>query len=161
MPRVKTIAKGIKTILEQNELKNSNELYQDRLTELLKLFTTQHWKEWVNNDDIYDVITLLYQFTFSGYGALAFTERLSIWCPIIQGLATTGFGRYVEIVHLLVSGILRKMQFRFDQDAELDILDNESLDDNVRKIHELVWFRHCFFYLCRWKLNGSTIYHSV
>lgn len=66
-----------------------------------------------------------------GYGALAFTERLSIWCPIIRGLATSGFGRYVDIVQLLVLGILRKMQFRFDQDAELDVLDNESLDDDV------------------------------
>lgn len=71
------------------------------------------------------------RFNFAGYGALAFTERLSIWCPIIRGLAISGFGRYVDIVQLLVLGILRKMQFRFDQDAELDVLDNESLDDDV------------------------------
>lgn len=69
-----------------------------------------------------------------GYGALAFTERLSIWCPIIRGLAVSGFGRYVDIVQLLVLGILRKMQFRFDQDAELDVLDNESLDDDVMEL---------------------------
>lgn len=72
---------------------------------------------------------------FVGYGALAFTERLAIWCPMIQGLSATGCERYIEIVQLLVSGILRKMQFRFDQDSELDILDNDSLDDDVSKIH--------------------------
>lgn len=134
LPLVASIANGIKIILKQNDLKKSNELYQDRLTELLKLFITQHWTRWVKNDDLCDVVTSLYHFTFSGYGALAFTERLSIWCPIIQGLATTdlsGYRQYEEIVYLLIPGILRKMQFRFDQDAELDVLDNECLDDNV------------------------------
>lgn len=65
---------------------------------------------------------------------MAFTERLSIWYPIIQGLASTGlngYKRYEDIVYLLIPGILRKMQYRFDQDAELDVLDNECLDDNV------------------------------
>lgn len=66
---------------------------------------------------------------FLDYGALAFTEKLSIWHPIISGLASTGFGRYTQTMHLLVSGILRKIQFRFD--PELKILDNESLDDDV------------------------------
>lgn len=160
LPCAAIIAKGIKNLLEYPDLRKTNELYQDKLTELLKLFTTQHWNQWMSNhDDLHEIITALYHYTFTGkwgagwngiewwittginqqktfvqflgYGALAFTERLSIWCPIIRGLATSGFGRYVDIVQLLVLGILRKMQFRFDQDAELDVLDNESLDDDV------------------------------
>lgn len=92
-------------------------------------------------------------FMYIGYGALAFTERLSIWCPMIQGLSSTGFGgygRYVEIVHLLITGILRKMQYRFDQDAELDVLDNECLDDNVNGILGFCGLlAYCFHnYLC-------------
>ncbi|KAG4078102.1 hypothetical protein HA402_002153 [Bradysia odoriphaga] len=132
LPCAAIIAKGIKNLLEYPDLRKTNELYQDKLTELLKLFTTQHWNQWMSNhDDLHEIITALYHYTFTGYGALAFTERLSIWCPIIRGLATSGFGRYVDIVQLLVLGILRKMQFRFDQDAELDVLDNESLDDDM------------------------------
>lgn len=76
--------------------------------------------------------TIFLNLLFLGYGALAFTERLAIWCPMIQGLSARGCDRYIEIVQLLVSGILRKMQFRFDQDSELDVLDNDSLDDDVR-----------------------------
>lgn len=66
LPLVASIANGIKTILKQNDLKKSNELYQDRLTELLKLFITQHWTQWVKNDELCDVVTSLYHFTFSG-----------------------------------------------------------------------------------------------
>lgn len=48
---------------------------------------------------------------------------------MIKGLASTGFGRYTQTMHLLVAGILQKIQFRLDSD--LSILDNESLDDDV------------------------------
>lgn len=105
--------------------------YQDKLAELLRLFATQHWREWTQDDDLPNILSALYEFTFSGYGALTFTERLAIWCPMVSGLSTSGGVRYIEIVQLLVSGILRKMQFRFDQESELDILDNERLDDDV------------------------------
>lgn len=77
----------------------------------------------------------------TGYGALAFTERLAIWCPMIQGLSARGCERYIEIVQLLVSGILRKMQFRFDQDSELDVLDNDSLDDDVSVWNQITEFK--------------------
>lgn len=46
-------------------------------------------------------------------------------------MSKTGFGRFTEIFHLLVKGILQKIQFRFDQESDLDVLDNESLDDDV------------------------------
>lgn len=105
--------------------------YQDKLSELLRLFATQHWREWTQDDDLPNILSALYEFTFSGYGALAFTERLAIWCPMVRGLSSSGCERYIEIVQLLVSGILRKMQFRFDQESELDILDNDRLDDDV------------------------------
>lgn len=92
---------------------------------------------------------------------------MSIWCPIIQGLATTnlsGYRQYEEIVYLLIPAILRKMQFRFDQEAELDVLDNECLDDNVISIVcycEEVKLNFSFFYLFRWKPNGNIIYRNA
>lgn len=54
---------------------------------------------------------------------------------MIKGLASTGFGRYTQTMHLLVAGILQKIQFRLDSD--LTILDNESLDDDVSISKEL------------------------
>lgn len=66
----------------------------------------------------------------SGYSHFAFSEKLSIWHPIIKGLGPRGFGRYSDAMHLLVSGILLKIQMRHD--PELNDIDNETLDDDVR-----------------------------
>lgn len=67
LPCAAIIAKGIKNLLEYPNLRKTNELYQDKLTELLKLFTTQHWNQWMNNhDDLHEIITALYHYTFTG-----------------------------------------------------------------------------------------------
>lgn len=67
LPCAAIIAKGIKNLLEYPDLRKTNELYQDKLTELLKLFTTQHWNQWMNNhDDLHEIITALYHYTFTG-----------------------------------------------------------------------------------------------
>lgn len=49
---------------------------------------------------------------------------------MIKGLGTRGFGHHAHTMHLLVSGILRKIQTRHDPD--LNDIDNETLDDDVR-----------------------------
>lgn len=67
LPCAAIIAKGIKNLLEYPNLRKTNELYQDKLTELLKLFTTQHWNQWMSNhDDLHEIITALYHYTFTG-----------------------------------------------------------------------------------------------
>lgn len=127
--------------------------YQDKLTELLRLFTAQQSTK-LTEDEVFfpDFVQALYAYTFSGncahkaptklrniiyeffrilltysgYGALVFTEKLKIWNPIIKGLQNHGLGRYTNC---LVTGILRKIQFRYD--PELKELDNENLDDDV------------------------------
>lgn len=109
----------------------TNEMYQDKLTELLRLFIAQQWSRWIDDEvDFPDFIAALYAFTFECYAPLTFTEKLSIWHPIITGLATRGFGRYTQTMHLLVAGILQKIQFRVDP-KELQTLDNEIHDDDV------------------------------
>lgn len=151
VPQVPTIAAYLRRLLVRQlpQLRTAHELYQDKLTELLRQFSVQHWPEWTQpgggkrdaanvSHDAEDgedddgglpvVLNALYEFTFAAYGALAFTERLAIWCPLVRGLSATGEVA-AEIIQLLVSGILRKFQFRFDQDAELDTLDNECADD--------------------------------
>lgn len=125
------IANGIKNILKQPRLIMTNEIYQDKLTELLRVFIAQQWPRWIDDETLFpELIEALYAFTFECYAPLPFTEKLTIWHPIITGLAARGFGRYTQTMHLLVAGILRKMQFRNDLD-ELKTLDNESLDDDV------------------------------
>lgn len=109
----------------------TNEMYQDKLTELFRLFIAQQWSRWINDEVVFsELIAALYTFTFESYAPLPFTEKLTIWHPIISGLKSRGFGRYTQTMHLLVAGILQKMQFRVDLD-ELKTLDNECLDDDV------------------------------
>lgn len=132
LPFPHLIANGIKNILKQPGLIMTNELYQDKLTELLRLFIAQQWSRWINDEVVFsELITALYTFTFESYAPLPFTEKLTIWHPIINGLKSRGFGRYTQTMHLLVAGILQKMQFRLDQNHELKTLDNECLDDDV------------------------------
>lgn len=130
LPFPHVIGNGIKNILKQSNLDTADEQYQDKLTELLRLFVAQEWSKWIDDELIFpEIISALYSYTFASYGALAFTERLSIWHPIISGMHANGFGRYASTMHLLVACILHKIQFRMD--PELKILDNESLDDDV------------------------------
>lgn len=118
----------------QPRLITTNELYQDKLTELLRLFIAQQWSRWIDDETIFpEFINSLYAFTFESYAPLPFTEKLTIWHPIITGLASRGFGRYTQTMHLLVAGILKKIQFRFNDLEEMKALDNESLDDDVSK----------------------------
>lgn len=132
LPFPHLIANGIKNILKQPRLINTNEMYQDKLTELVRLFIAQQWSRWIDDEVFFpEFITALYAFTFESYAPLQFTERLTIWHPIINRLATRGLGRYTQTMHLLVAGILQKIQFRLDERKELIELDNESLDDDV------------------------------
>lgn len=132
LPFPHIIASGIKNILKQPQLNAANELYQDKLTELLRLFIAQQWSRWIDDDTYFsELITALYGFTFESYAPLPFTEKLTIWHPIITGLAPRGFGRYTQTMHLLVAGILQKIQFRQLNNLDLKQLDNENLDDDV------------------------------
>lgn len=135
LPFPQLIANGIKCILRQPRLNLTNEMYQDKLTELLRLFIAQQWSRWIDDEAVFpELITALYTFTFESYAPLLFTEKLAIWHPLISGLAPRGFGRYTQTMHLLVAGILQKIQFRVDLE-ELKTLDNESLDDDVSHVH--------------------------
>lgn len=131
LPFPHLIANGIKSIVSQPRLILTNEMYQDKLTELLRLFIAQQWSRWIDDESFFpELIAALYTFTFESYAPLPFTEKLSIWHPLISGLASRGLGRYTQTMHLLVAGILQKIQFRVDLE-ELRNLDNESLDDDV------------------------------
>lgn len=68
---------------------------------------------------------------FAENGAYDFTEKLEIWTPIIKGLTMHAkLNRYNDIIHQLVSEIMRRTQFEFNK-TELELLDNELMEDNV------------------------------
>lgn len=143
LPFPHVIGNGMKNILKQPRLDSADEQYQDKLTELLRLFVAQQWSKWIDDEQIFpEIVSALYSYTFASYGALAFTEKLGIWHPIISGLTPNGFGRYTQTMHLLVAGILHKIQFRFD--PELKILDNENLDDDVSDARPICSVRFSF-----------------
>ncbi|XP_055551772.1 exportin-6-A isoform X2 [Wyeomyia smithii] len=138
LPLPTVIATGVIDLLQQPTLfKLSNELYQDKLTELLRLFTTQQWAKWSKDPNFPAISYLnsLFQYTFFGYGALAFTERLAIWNPIVQNStgsetnAAAAGGKYVDKLVALASGTVKRMLFQYDFDQHLEMLDSEELDD--------------------------------
>lgn len=146
IPHPHLVAQGVMQLLqvveEEAVLKSAPELYQDKLTELLRLFTTQHAARWINDDSFLRLLWPLYRFTFASYSALAFTERLHVWVPIIRSLLANsssnggggsggGFGQYSELMTALLHGILGKMQLQHDQSASLELLDNSQLDDDL------------------------------
>lgn len=105
-------------------------MYQDKLTELLRLFIAQQWSRWIHDQVFFpEFVTALYAFTFESYAPLLLTEKLCIWHPIITGLGPRGFERYTQTMHLLVADILQKIQFRVN--PQLKTLDNDNFDDDV------------------------------
>lgn len=136
LPLPTVIATGVIELLQQPTLKLSNELYQDKLTELLRLFTAQQWPKW-SKDPHFPAISYLnslFQYTFFGYGALAFTERLTIWTPIVRCYAAAtengAEGKHSDKLLALASGTVKRMLFQYDFDQQLEMLDNEDLDDD-------------------------------
>lgn len=134
-PHPPLIANGVMQLLqvEQAIKASAPELYQDKLTELLRLFTTQHSSRWLNDDTFPNLLWHLFRFTFNGYSALAFTERLHIWVPIVRSLGGSngGFKQYSELMMALLGGILERIQFRHDSAEYLEVLDNSQLDDDL------------------------------
>lgn len=140
LPQPQIQANGISELIQQSSLAHSLEEYQDKLTELLKLFLTQQWTRCVNSKDFpsKEFLLYLFNFTFSGgISALTFTDRLDVWKPIIQSFNEKSAGRYTETIVQLISNVFKKMQFQ--NDPELDLLDTFELDENMQT--ELQHFR--------------------
>lgn len=132
LPQPQIQANGITELIQQSTLINSLEEYQDKLTELLKLFLTQQWTRCVHSKDFPTKEFLLYLFNFTfigGISALTFTERLSVWKPIIQSFNDKAAGRHTETIVQLILNVFKRMQFQHDN--ELDLLDTEELDENM------------------------------
>jgi hypothetical protein len=142
LPQIQIQANGITELIQQKFLMQSSEEYQDKLTELLKLFIQQQWARFVNQPDFpsKEFLLHLFRFTFTdSASALTFAERLSLWVPIIKSFDEKTAPRYTETVIQLISNVIVKMQFQRNFDL-LDVLDTEELDENMET--ELQSFRN-------------------
>lgn len=142
LPQIQIQANGISELIQQKYLSQSSEEYQDKLTELLKLFIQQQWARFVNQPEFSSKEFLLHLFSFTftdSASALTFAERLSLWIPIMKSFDEKNAPRYTETVIQLISNVIVKMQFQRNYEL-LDVLDTEELDENMET--ELQTFRN-------------------
>lgn len=65
LPYPHVIVNGIRNILKQRQLNATSEMYQDKLTELMRLFMAQQWSKWIDDDVVFpDIVSSLHTFTF-------------------------------------------------------------------------------------------------
>lgn len=154
IPQVQVQANGITELIQQKNLLQSPEEYQDKLTELLKLFIQQQWSRFVIQPEFPSKEFLLHLFSFTftdNISALIFGDRLSLWVPIIKSFNEKIAPRYTETTVQLISNVIHKMQF--SNNAELlDLLDTEEVDENMET--ELQVFRNNCIEIC---LTASEI----
>lgn len=142
LPQIQIQANGITELIQQKYLIQSSEEYQDKLTELLKLFIQQQWARFVNQPEFSSKEFLLHLFSFTftdSASALTFAERLYLWIPIMKSFDEKTAPRYTETIIQLISNVIVKMQFQRNYEL-LDVLDTEELDENMET--ELQTFRN-------------------
>lgn len=67
IPQPKTVMNSVKGLLEQSNLEKSDERYQDKFTELLRLYTTKCWSKLIDDEHAFaPIILALYRYTFAG-----------------------------------------------------------------------------------------------
>ncbi|XP_049530816.1 exportin-6 [Anopheles darlingi] len=155
-PQRAAMVGAILPLLAQPNVWQVDEMYQDKLTDLVRLLVERDWCQRFNDKDFpaAELLQNLHTFTFSAYGALAFSDRLSCWRPIVRsgpeenGLDVTprdvwqhGTGRVLvnkELLHTIGNAIqvvgsytLSRMLFHNDSKQLLQSLDNTELDDNM------------------------------
>ncbi|XP_035777216.1 exportin-6-like [Anopheles albimanus] len=156
-PQRASMVGAIMPLLAQPNVCQVDELYQDKLTDLVRLLVERDWCQRFNDKEFpaAELLQHLHTFTFGAYGALAFADRLSCWRPIVRsgpeedGLDLTrprdvwqhGTGRLLvnkellrtigNAIQVVGSYTLSRMLFHHDSKQLLESLDNEELDENM------------------------------
>lgn len=120
-----------------NSLASLDENYIEKFTDFLRLFVNGHLPRFENNTQfpILEFLELLFHYTFHQPTQHGFYSCLEIWGTFLDYLTSQSkhrvnvADRYHQALHLLVTEILTKMQFKFNQ-TSLEELDDESLDDD-------------------------------
>ncbi|XP_053678171.1 exportin-6-B [Anopheles nili] len=139
---------AIYELLRQPRLTCADELYQDKVTEVLRLFIDRSWPYQNPSNDVPvdGILRHMLEFTVSSYGPNALAERLAIWSNIFRAhydLVDGGEHSHwkhtvIKYAYELVAITMNKMMFRSNPD--LASLDNEEVDENAET--ELQHFYH-------------------
>ncbi|XP_015764483.1 PREDICTED: exportin-6-like [Acropora digitifera] len=140
-----------------NLLTEQDEGFLNKFTEFLRLFVSIHLRRFENSSHfpVLELLMLLFKYTFKQPELEGFFACLDIWGVFLDYLiskvanarsdklaeAEATVSRYKEVLLLLVTELLKKIQFRHNQ-TQLEELDDESLDDDS----ETEWQsfqRHC------------------
>ncbi|XP_064607184.1 exportin-6-like [Liolophura sinensis] len=163
------LTKESNTNASGNRLAELDETYIEKFTEFLRLFVSVHLKRCESNDHfpVLELLALMFKYTLKQPTLDGFYNCLDIWSTFLDYLHTKMNGRsmdseqvlskYKEALHTLVSHILQKMQFRYNQ-TFLEELDDDTLDDDGQTEWQQ-YLRHCLEVVAKAaELNISDIF---
>ncbi|KAK7002625.1 Exportin-6 [Biomphalaria glabrata] len=135
------ITKESNTNSSGNRLEELDEVYVDKFTDFLGLFVSVHLRRFESNPQfpVLEFLSLLFKYTFRQPSTDGYFSCLDIWITFLDylnnKLETRSVTkedvstRYKEALISLISSILQKFQFRYNQ-SQLEELDDDTLDDD-------------------------------
>ncbi|XP_013401009.1 exportin-6-like [Lingula anatina] len=135
------LTKESTTTSSGNKLEELDESYIEKFTEFLRLFVSIHLRRFedTNSFPVLEFLALLFKYTFKQPTHEGYYGCLDIWTIFLDYLnvkltnraldVNAIISKYKEALVSLVSQILQKLQFRFNQ-SQLETLDDETLDDD-------------------------------
>lgn len=135
------LTKDSRTNSTGNRLSEIDESYVEKFTDFLKLFVGIHLKRFESNPQfpVLEFLALLLKYTFRQPTNEGFYNCLDTWNTFLDYLddklkdrstnSAAIVSRYQEALLSLVSNMLHKLQFRYNQ-SQLEELDDEVLDDD-------------------------------
>lgn len=129
----------------ENLLTEQDESYLNKFTEFLRLFVSIHLRRFENSSHfpVLELLMLLFKYTFKQPQLEGFFACLDIWTVFLDYLigkvanarsdklaeAEATVSRYKEVLLMLITELLKKIQFRHNR-KQLEELDDETLDDD-------------------------------
>ncbi|XP_054570522.1 exportin-6 isoform X4 [Eptesicus fuscus] len=125
----------------KSRLEELDESYIEKFTDFLRLFVSVHLRriESYSQFPVVEFLTLLFKYTFHQPTHEGYFSCLDIWTLFLDYLTSkiksrlgdkeAVLNRYEDALVLLLSEVLNRIQFRYNQ-AQLEELDDETLDDD-------------------------------
>uniref|UniRef100_A0A452TP23 Exportin-6 n=1 Tax=Ursus maritimus TaxID=29073 RepID=A0A452TP23_URSMA len=125
----------------KSRLEELDESYIEKFTDFLRLFVSVHLRriESYSQFPVVEFLTLLFKYTFHQPTHEGYFSCLDIWTLFLDYLTSkiksrlgdkeAVLNRYKDALVLLLTEVLNRIQFRYNQ-AQLEELDDETLDDD-------------------------------
>uniref|UniRef100_A0A8C9UN02 Exportin-6 n=1 Tax=Spermophilus dauricus TaxID=99837 RepID=A0A8C9UN02_SPEDA len=125
----------------KSRLEELDESYIEKFTDFLRLFVSVHLRriESYSQFPVVEFLTLLFKYTFHQPTHEGYFSCLDIWTLFLDYLTSkiksrlgdkeAVLNRYEDALVLLLTEVLNRIQFRYNQ-AQLEELDDETLDDD-------------------------------